>query len=343
MELYLLDENFVAQSIIDNFKSLIWTKRYYTCGDFELYMPASVETLEVINACRYATRDDDDSVMIIERIEITTDVDEGDFYIISGRSLESLLTRRIVWSQTVLNVEDAAEAIYQLLDDNIVDPTDVQRQIPLFLVDQSFEVGEPLVTQITGTDLMTAINNICVKYRIGFKITYQKPHIVFSLYQGSEVDATFSEEYDNLISSDYYFDSTNYKTVARVAGEGEGTARKHATVYADYATGINRREMYVDARDVSSNEGEIPLAKYSQLLATRGFEKLVTEYNEKKGFEGEVAPTMTYHYKVDYNLGDIVTVDNGYGVTSKPRIIEIIENWDVTGYKVIPTFEKWEV
>ena len=39
MELYLLDENFVAQSIIDNFKSLIWTKRYYTCGDFELYMP----------------------------------------------------------------------------------------------------------------------------------------------------------------------------------------------------------------------------------------------------------------------------------------------------------------
>ena len=72
-----------------------------------------------------------------------------------------------------------------------------------------------------------------------------------------------------IISSDYYFDSTTIRPWHVSQGEGEGTARKHATVYADYATGINRRELYVDARDISSNEGEIPLASI-QLLATRG-------------------------------------------------------------------------
>lgn len=345
MELYFLDSSFVGQYVVDNFKSLIWTKRYYTCGDFELYVPATKDTLDMVRSCLYVGRDDDDSVMIIEKIRITTSVEDGDYFIITGRSLESILTRRIVWNQTVISTDDAAEAIYQILEDNIINPEDTSRTISNFVIDDSFTTAEPLSTQITGTELMSAIETICRKFGLGFKMSINSSgQIVFGLYQGSAVDTTFSEEYDNLISSDYSYDDSQLKTVALVAGEGEGTGRKQTTVFSDSsATGIDRRELYVDARDISSNNGEIPDADYLDLLATRGSDRLTNEQDIVSGFEGEVEPNMTYEYRIDYNLGDVVTVSNSYGITSNPRIVEIIECWDDTGYKIIPTFETWEV
>lgn len=47
--------------------------------------------------------------------------------------------------------------------------------------------------------------------------------------------------------------SQNYRNVALVAGEGEGLDRK--TIPVGAAEGMERYELYVDARDVSSNEG----------------------------------------------------------------------------------------
>ena len=77
---------------------------------------------------------------------------------------------------------------------------------------------------------------------------------------------------------------------------------------------------------------------------------LVGRSNEKlqqqvfvTSLEGEVEPTMTFEYRKDYNLGDVVTTENQYGLKATPRIIEIIENWDDSGYKIVPTFEEWEV
>ena len=86
----------------------------------------------------------------------------------------------------------------------------------------------------------------------------------------------------------------------------------------------------MDARDISSNGGEISENDYYDMLATRGGEKLA-ERQIVKAFSGNIEPQTTYQYKKDYNLGDIVSVDNGYGVTATPRIIEIIECWDDTG------------
>ena len=51
-----------------------------------------------------------------------------------------------------------------------------------------------------------------------------------------------------------------------------------------------------------------------------------------------------YKYKTDYNVGDIVTVENEYRITAETRIIEMIESWSADKmYTAIPTFENWEV
>lgn len=346
MNIYFLDSQFKERYVLDIFKSLIWTKRYYTAGDFELYTPATAEITSMLATCPYLSRDDDDSIMIVENIKITTDVENGNFYTVSGRSLESILSRRIVSGVTshqfTIETDDAAEVIYQLVKINIGEEAESNRIVLNFVTDTTFVYPANIKMQITGKDLMQAITDICMTYGFGFHILVDNGNIIFSLYAGSITDVTFSAEFDNLINSDYEYNGENLKNVAYIAGEGEGTARKWTNVNDSEYSGLERRELFVDARDISSNSGEIGENDYYDMLATRGIEKLA-ERQIVKVFSGDIEPQTTYHYKTDYNLGDIVTVDNGYGVTATPRIIEIIECWDDTGYKVVPTFEKWEV
>lgn len=357
MNVIFLDPSFNETAVVDEYKSLIWTKRYYTAGDFELYAPATDELRTVLpqsplaeSGCPFVKRDDDDSVMIVEKYELTTDAENGDYYIISGRSLESILSRRIVWSQTNINVSDPAQAVFQLLDENIGEHADdvfetapeaPVRVISNFVVDDSFTAEGTLKKQLTGTELGEAVSEICRLYGFGYKMTVSNQNIVFSLYSGTETDVEFSPEYDNLLKSTYLYDAQDLKTAALVAGEGEGMARRRGTVTIAAENPIFRRELYVDARDISSNNGAILPDDYAELLSARGAQKL-NECPFLRAFEGEIEPQTTFRYKTDYDLGDIVTISNGYGATMQQRITEIIECWDDTGYTVAPTFSRKE-
>lgn len=341
MEITILNTNFEPVAIVDVYTSVIWTKRYYRPGDFELYIPANTDILPHLKQDYYVTRDDDDTVMIIEKIEIQTDVENGDYYIVTGRSLESILSRRIVWTQTNLN-GNVVDQIYAILNNNIGSSALSYRKISNFVcATPKLDVADEISMQTTGDDLESLVTEICTQYGIGWKICLGSGNnFVFEMFKGITSNAHFSPEFDNLITSNYVSDKTNYKNCAKIFGEGEGTARKSYAL--GMARGLERREIYVDARDISSNNGEIGTSDYLQLLNARGKEKL-QELVLIKSFEGEVEPSMTFQYKTDYNLGDIVTVENQYGVTATPRIIEIIESWDNNGHKVVPTFEEQEV
>lgn len=349
MDVYVLDSSFIPVAVIDSYKSLIWTKRYYTCGDFELYIPANDSLLQYLQEDNFLMREDDDSVMVIESLEVQTDAENGDFFIVAGRSLESILARRVVMTQTVVNADDVVQGIKNLIVSQTGNGNpDSYRAIPNLAIDDSLTVPETLVTQFTGTVLLDAVSQICTRFGIGFKMTATRSRnsyqITLSFYEGSEVDVTFSPEFDNMIESKYVRNYSNFANYAIVAGEGEGTSRIIMNVPRSTPTpkGLALREMFVDARDMSSNNGEISGSDYLDMLTERGMEKLA-EHDVTQSFESEIEPQMTYDYKTDYNLGDIVTVANAYGVTAKPRIIEIIESWDDTGYKVFPTFDALEV
>ena len=343
MELYVLNGGLQEIAVIDSYSSLIWTKRYYTYGDFELYLPASKELMQILRQDYYITREDDETVMIIEKIEIKTDIENGDFLTVSGRSIESILARRIIRNQTNISVSNPVLGINRMITENAITCEDV-RKLPGLSVAAALEIPQAYSAQFTGTNLLDAVTRICTEFGLGMKIILSNGGFVFSCYEGRDVDVTFSPEFDNLISSEYKTDMTNYFNMAFVAGEGEGTSRKTAEVQSgdNEPSGYERRELYVDARDISSNEGEISDSDYNKKLEQRGREKL-DECAVLTSFESEIEPRMTYQYKVDYRLGDIVTLVNEYGVTVFPRITEIIESFSDEGYKVIPVFEKKEV
>lgn len=346
MQLYIKNKSFETIALIDEYTSIIWTKRYFTCGDFELYLPVTSKLLEILAIGNYVYRLDDDAVMVIEKIEITTDAETGNYLIVSGRSLGSIIGRRIVWNMTSFDMS-VADIIKHLLNANIIAPTISERMIDNFSFVNNVQTSQKIQKQITGDNLLTAIETLCTTYGYGWKMKLIDNAFVFELYEGTDRSynqttnpyVVFSPEFDNLINSKYNLDSTTFANVALVAGEGEGVARKRQSV--GNASGLDRYEIYVEANDMSTNSEEtISASQYETMLKERGLEKLA-EATATEAFEGDVE--STYEYKTDWNIGDIVQIENEFGITATSRIIEVIESEDASGHKIIPTFEKWEV
>lgn len=348
MDLYIMNTNRETIGVIDDFESLIWTPRFTAAGDFEVYIRATPNALSLLQPGNYIYRLDDEMVGIIEKLQLTEDPENGDYFTVTGQDLKSLLGRRIVWERTILS-GNAELAIRQLVNENIINPSRATRKIPGIMLGEIKGFSEEIDKQVTGDNLLDCINEICESFGYGYKITMgTNREFIFELYKGNNRSQTqsalprvvFSYKFDNLSTSEYSWDQSKYRNVALVAGEGEGVSRKSTSV--GDIEGIDRYEIYVDANDLSTDEGEIDATTYMVHLRQRGLEKLA-ENTVVETFNGEIIPGQTYVYKQDYFIGDIVSVVNKYGIAANVRITEVIENEDATGKKLIPTFENWEV
>ena len=348
MDFNIYDSSGVWVGIIEEPTSAIWTRAYNKPGDFEIYTPATPELLNLIAEDCYITRQGDDGVMVVERFELTTDAEDGDFVKVSGRSAACLLDRRIILEQTTLSGR-VDRAVYKLINENASNPSDADRRLPLVMAAPDV-LADTISAQHTGTNLLEAVEAICAAYGMGFRVVSDsKTEIVLrvELYVGKDRRASqsinssviFSPEFENLLSTNYAFDVSKYKNVAIVAGEGEGKARKRAVYGA--GAGLMRRELFVDARDMSTNDGEISDSEYTAQLEARGAEKLA-EAQAVEAFDGEVDTAHTFALDVDYTVGDVVTVENEYGIRADSRIVAVSEFWDEAGYSTANTFEGLE-
>jgi hypothetical protein len=348
MDLLILNENFETIEVIDKYKSLIWTDRFNKCGDFEIYTTASTDTIQTLQKDYYVWQENSEHQMIIGNIKIENDVEVGNYLTITGESLESILKRRIIWEQTSISGK-LQDGIYKLLDNAIINPTDANRKISNFIFVESTDESITELTvdaQYTGDNLYDVIVTLCQNASIGFKITLSNENnLEFRLYAGTDRSynqttnpyVTFSPNFENIINSNYNESSIEYKNVALVAGEGEGTARKSITVGDTDSSGLNRRELYVDARDLQSTDSSSTKDYYAK-LTQRGNEKL-TDYKITKTFEGEIESTQLYQYNKDFFMGDICQMENEYGIESRVRITEFIYSDDSDGTKTYPTLE----
>jgi len=69
MEPVVLDSNLYPFSIVDVFESLIWTERYSTYGDFEIYTSVSSEYLNALQEDYFLSIKESNRIMIIEDIQ----------------------------------------------------------------------------------------------------------------------------------------------------------------------------------------------------------------------------------------------------------------------------------
>lgn len=348
MDLTLLNTSLDAISVVDDYESLIWTDRYQECGDFEIYTPVTAEILSVLKQDYYLINRDSEHVMIIEKLLIKTDVELGNHITITGRSLESILKRRIVWGLRSIT-GNFQNGIKTLLEENIINPSDPNRRIDNFIFEESTDeriTSLNIEAQYTGDEIYEIITKLCKEHNIGFKVTLNNnKQFVFKLYAGTDrsydqIENTyviFSPNFENIVNSNYLESKSALKNVTLVGGEGEGVERRYYTVGS--VTGLDRRELFTDARDISSkvDEKELTEEEYNAQLAQRGNEKL-SDNIEVVSFEGEIEPTMMFKYQEDFFNGDVIQIENEYGHATKARIIEMTISEDERGTSVYPTF-----
>ncbi len=343
MNIFVLNDQFQTIDIIDAYESAIWTDRYDSYGDFEIYAPFSLELLNKVKQDYYLTTLDSEHVMIIEGIEISSDSETGNRLRITGRSLESILDRRIIWQQTSYT-GNLQNAIYNMLYYSMINPAIADRRIPNFVFESS---TDPRITALTieeehtGDNIYDVISELCQRNYIGYKITLNSSNqFVFKLYMGEDRSydqianpyVVFSPNYENIINSNYVDSTEIMKNITLVAGEDSGQQRRTITVGS--GSGLTRRELFTDARDIQSEK----VSNYDEALRQRGLQNLI-DNSRTVSFEGEVDATRMFVYGEDFFMGDIIQISNEYGIEGAARVMEFIKSDDANGSKQYPTFQ----
>lgn len=351
--LYVLNEDFIQFYNISEFVSLIWTERYWGYGDFELEVLYDLEVLENVKVGHYVALGGSNNIMVIESMSITYEIDNkaSRYIVYKGRTMESILDRRIVWGEWKYEDTDAQSIIHDLLNKCVIEPEDDNRKIDIFRFKQNDLLREISLTIAgDGTGLYELIQAICQEKQIGMKCELAEDGLIdFSLYQGDDHSydqlelppVIFSSEYENLGPSRYSLDTTKYKTVALAVGPWRDTTirdedgnvtevitdRTSIDVGDFSVTGLNRREMFVEC---GSN--------YPDDMVQETMEQFA-EINRLEELDSELDPKRQFVYEVDYKIGDTVQVITEFGLDAKAIVIEFIRSWDENGYTEVPTFK----
>lgn len=336
MQLYIYNPNRELTGIVESFEYLRWTRRYSQCGSFELKAIATQENTALLKEGNIIWKNDDEEAGIIEHLELSQT--EQEIITATGRFATSFLARRILWQTEILS-GDLSVCALQLINNNLINPTDTARQITgiSFL---SPNLGIPVSTQISYRNLMDSVTELCAASDIGIKTVFTPATGIFTvtLYNGSNSQAVFSKEYENLTEQIYTESVADYANTALIGGEGEGADRTFVAITS--GSGETRREIFVDAKDLRAEDFG---TDYVNTLTFRGQSKL-NEQAIRYTFDTSVNPHGNLTYKIDFDLGQTVKViSKAWGVSMTTRITEIEETYDSDGQSISVVFGKAEL
>lgn len=345
-----------------DFISLIWTERFNGYGDFELVTPLTKKHYDLLKMDRYVEIPTSTNLMVIESINIENISEEKDKKItVKGISFESILKKRIiyVWRDTQKGINLKSFLTY-LVKENLSSSLYPDRYVDWVVLTNNLSDYFNEITIQTdinrGDNLGDAIFLLGGLYGFCPKTVFNpiNKRVVIDFYLGVQRNITFGRNDYNISNARYDSSISDFKTSAIVAGSGEGANRTIVVVsrstteitYDDNGNeikkdkndynGVERREIFVDARDIQRENGETK-DQYISRLKERGVNAL-KENNKNYLIDGTITNVGKYLLNVDYKLGDIVRIKNVFNLVDV-RITEIIQSWSDTGYEIYPSFE----
>lgn len=334
MEVRIYGRNLFRIGQIENQTSLIWTRKFYEPGTFELHAPITNENLYMLKEGNIVGKKGSAEAGIIEDIE-KEESDIKNEITVKGRFLSSYMDRRLI--KKTVNFSGYIEVAMRQLYSGCI-------PIPLVELGSLNGFTERVEFQVTMKNLLAYENKLSRAGAIGFRYRpdFVNHKIIFETYQGKDRTLSqhennrviFSEDYNNLNNAIYKYNSQNLKTFAIVGGQGEGDARTYYELGG--GKGYDLREVFVDAKDL--NKEGMTAAQYKAALLQRAQETL-NELIVSESLECETEAAINFTYKEDYDLGDIVTVrKKKWNLYMNQRITELSEVYEYGGMTVVPTF-----
>ena len=351
MELYIFDKQLNFKGILESYSSFIWRRKYSKCGDFELHCSLSEKTLNLLQRGNVIYKKDDEEAGYINYRNLKQDSQGKEVLVLKGKFLTGYLDKRIIWNRLNLNTTSEL-AIRELVNKNAIDPVNTVRKIGLMALGEVKNYTQETNIQTSYANLLETVEEIASVSELGIRtlLNIENKQMTFDIYEGLDRTANnginppaiFSQEFENILEQEYTDSLNDYRNTVLVAGEGEGSDRE--LVSLENGQGLDRYELYVDARDLQStktvNEEDvpIPISEYRKMLEDRGFSKL-SEHKEIETFDSKVNLNSNLVYKEDFDLGDIVTcVSKKWGITIDTRITEIEEVYEESGKQVNVVF-----
>lgn len=335
------DTDLNRKGVIDVYRSLIWTRKYFEAGTVELHAALNQKNLNLLQEGNILTMTGSVESAFIEGISAD---DYSNEITATGRMLSSGLSRRGI--KTVVNFTSGTyeAAMRQLVNTAAINVTD---PLPHLQLGTAEGFTDTVAFQTSYKDLYEYLVKLSKCSNLAFRVRadYKNKIMYFEVYSGTDHSKNqtgnkrviFSEVYRNISKATYVRNVQQAKTHAIVCGEGEGTARSIAEATIDAtATGWNRKEVMIDANDLQSDG--LTAAQYQAALVQRGIEKLA-EYGITECLEATTLPFVNFAYKTDYDLGDIVTVNKkAWSIEVDKRITEIQEIYENGSFTIVPTF-----
>lgn len=369
--LYILDRSFQTIGVVDEYYSVVWTDPFRGYGELELVLPPYESHISAMKVGNYVQCNCSDRLMVIGSIAIATE--KGDVKLtVKGRSVEALL------QQVTAEEYDFAEpvSVQAHLKKNLM--ANVGRVIPGFVfkeISASVAISATHAFECDYENLYDFTNRITGYVDLGWKITpnYTTKSFEFTLYTGtdrsySQTDVpwvTFSPEYENIVSTNYFQSVLDSANTAHVLGPDELwedyettdedgnpiTAQRKIRDAVEFwvqstpATGLDRREIFIDSSGTQwtyQEEGAEEQTVITQQdmidMLTESALSTLAEKEAVEAFEGEVEAVRQFIYKRDFDIGDICQMKNEFGMEARIRVSEVMQSQDSSGYSLIPTF-----
>lgn len=140
----------------------------------------------------------------------------------------------------------------------------------------------------------------------------------------------------------------NYQCWAIVTSAGEEITNADET--KDEYKGLNLRESIQDFSSEVTHDGDntndqfeaLDDAAYQRVLVNRAIDVLKDQNKALEAFDGELINNERYEVKKDYNLGDLIEMNDNMGHSKWMRVTEIIYSHGSNGYKIYPTLAVYE-
>ena len=305
MNLWVYDQDFVLKGGISSYKYLSWQEEYQNRGVFTLITGDTTKNVAMLQEEFFVYMKGKKTAMVIKYREFDSKTSS---ITVSGYTTLELIDKRFLLG--TFNFTNAETGMRTIWTNNL-------RSLPDIRLGDLKGFTETVDSQYTNKLFLEIFPEVCATSGLGIRMLFDyvnKRHVLDiykgvnrSINQTTNTPATFSDEWGSLGDVTIIDDKSVFKNVAYVFGQGEGTARMYVIVGT--ATGRNRFELPIDARDLQwqddpSAENYQTQAQYLNTLRARGIAKL-NEHNQLVSFKSEI--TALKDFGVKYDLGDIVT------------------------------------
>lgn len=286
----IYDETLTRVGEISTVLSSTWQEKFCDRGICQLVVSDSAAAASILQVGRFVGKSDKKTLWQIK----TREKKDGELWCNGYTANYTLLNDRVFEG---LHKSDIVET-------DLRDAVMTSRPAGIVGLSDLRGLSGAVVSEHTYPTLFKLAKDLCGSVNYGFRFIHDKSShkLLLDVYPGEEVpNAKFSQSFGNLSNLVLQASDSEYFNVAYVGGAGQGEERTFIVCGATSSEGLQRHEMFVDARDLQKEDGQ-STEDYTALLQQRGLEKL----NEK-------LQIMTVSFDVDpadfgklYGLGDTI-------------------------------------